>query len=209
MKAALVIFNKMTLLDFVGFYDPVTRLQSMQLMPDFEWSTCALDQVVTDDRGVKVEATSVDRTLAEYDVLFVPGGIGTRSLQKDKAFIEWLSSFPSTGLVVSVCTGALLLGAAGFLKGKRATTHPSALKELTPYCQSVVQQRIVDEGSVITASGVAAAIDLGLYVVERIAGPETRARIATQMDYPYIPNETTVAKRDSSIPTIHSVPRRS
>ncbi len=70
MKAALVIFNKMTLLDFVGFYDPVTRLGSMGLMPDFEWSICALDQTVTDDRGVKVEASSVCQSLTAYDLLF-------------------------------------------------------------------------------------------------------------------------------------------
>ncbi len=189
MKAAFIVFNKMTLLDFVGFYDPVTRLQSMRLMPDLEWSICAFDQTVTDDRGVKIEAARVGESLAEYDLLFVPGGIGTRSLQTDNTFIEWLRTFPTTGLAVSVCTGALLLGAAGFLKGKRATTHPTALKELTPYCDAVVQQRIVDEGNVITAGGVATSIDLGLYVVERIAGAETRARIATQMDYPYFPSE--------------------
>lgn len=185
MNAALVGFNKMTCLDFVGFYDPVTRLRSMQLMPDFEWTICALTQTVTDDRGVTIEATGVGEPLAEYDLLFVPGGIGTRALQKDKAFIDWLRSFPTTGLAVSVCTGALLLGAAGFLKGKRATTHPSALQDLVPYCQEVVKQRIVDEGNVITAGGVAASIDLGLYVVERLAGPAVRTRIAIQMDYPY------------------------
>lgn len=185
MKVALVVFDKMTALDFVGFYDPVTRLRSMQLMLDFEWTICALTQTVTDDRGVTIEATGVGEPLAEYDLLFVPGGIGTRVLQRDKTCIEWLRSFPATGLAVSVCTGALLLGAAGFLKDKRATTHPSALQDLAPYCQEVVKQRIVDEGSVITAGGVAASIDLGLYVVERLAGPEARRRIAIQMDYPY------------------------
>ncbi|MCC6968379.1 MAG: DJ-1/PfpI family protein [Nitrospira sp.] len=209
MKTALVIFNNMTFLDFVGFYDPVTRLRSMQVMPDFEWTICALDQTVTDDRGVKIEAASVGKPLGEYDLLFVPGGIGTRSLQKDRAFIEWLRSFPATGLAVSVCTGALLLGATGLLKGKRATTHPSALKDLAPYCQEVVNQRIVDEGNVITAGGVAASIDLGLYVVERLAGPDTRARIATQMDYPYFPNDKTAMRMDPRNLALDSLSRRS
>lgn len=209
MNATLVIFNNMTALDFVGFYDPVTRLKRMQIMPDFSWKICALTPTVTDDRGLTFEADSVEQSLADYDMLFVPGGIGTRSLQIDRAFIEWLRSFPATGVAVSVCTGALLLGAAGFLKGKRATTHPRALTDLAPYCQEVVEQRIVDEGSVITAGGVAASIDLGLYVVERLAGLGTRARIATQMDYPYFPSGTTVTQRESIIPTIHSVPRRS
>jgi cyclohexyl-isocyanide hydratase len=89
-------------------------------------------------------------------------------------------------LKTSVCTGALLLGAAGFLAGKRATTHPNAFEELKPYCATVIAaRRIVDEGEVVTARGVTASIDLGLHLVERIAGREARARIAKQMDYPY------------------------
>jgi cyclohexyl-isocyanide hydratase len=79
----------------------------------------------------------------------------------------------------------LLLGAAGFLRGKRATTHPSALKGLEPYCQSVVRERVVDDGDTITAGGVSSAIDAGLHLVQRLAGPDARARVAAQMDYPY------------------------
>ena len=86
---------------------------------------------------------------------------------------------------MSVCTGALLLGAAGFLRGRRATTHPNAYKELEPYCGTVVHDRVVDEGDVITARGVSSAIDAGLHVVQRIAGADARMRIAAQMDYPY------------------------
>lgn len=88
-------------------------------------------------------------------------------------------------LKISVCTGALLLGAAGFLQGTRATTHPGALKELEQYCREVVQERVVDEGDTITAGGVSSAIDVGLHLVERLAGPDARVRIAAQMDYPY------------------------
>jgi cyclohexyl-isocyanide hydratase len=79
----------------------------------------------------------------------------------------------------------LLLGAAGFLRQKRATTHPGALKELEQYCPAVVRERVVDEGDTITAGGVSASLDAGLHVVQRLAGPAARARIAVQMDYPY------------------------
>jgi cyclohexyl-isocyanide hydratase len=106
-------------------------------------------------------------------------------LQQEPDFIEWLQTFDATRLKVSVCTGSLLLGAAGYLKGKRATTHPTSLKELEPYCAAVEAARIVDEGDVITAGGVSASIDAGLYVVERLAGSEARNRITRQMDYPY------------------------
>ena len=88
-------------------------------------------------------------------------------------------------LKTSVCTGSLLLGAAGFLTGKRATTHPGAYKELEPYCATVVQQRIVDEGALVTGGGVSTSIDLGLHIVERLVGKDARTRVAKQMDYPY------------------------
>lgn len=185
MKAALVVFDRMTALDFVGFYDPVTRLRSMGIRDDFEWNICALTPTVTDDRGLQFRANRVQPALDSYDLVFVPGGFGTETLRYDREFIEWLRTAERASLKVSVCTGALLWGAAGFLEGRRATTHPSAYQELAPYCAEVVSDRVVDAGDVVTAAGVAAAIDLGLYVVQRVAGEAARARIAAQMDYPY------------------------
>ena len=185
MKIAFVVFDRMTSLDFIGFYDPVTRLKSMKIMDDLEWRVCATTQHVADDRGLRIEANAVAESLSSYDMLFVPGGFGTRSLQHDRSFVDWLKSAESARLKVSVCTGALLFGAAGFLEGRRATTHPSAYKELEPYCASVLHDRVVDEGGVVTAGGVSSAIDAGMHVVEKLAGAEARARIAVQMDYPY------------------------
>ena len=187
MKAALIIFDHMTILDFIGFYDPITRLKSMNVIPDFEWRICSSKRQVTDDRGsgLGIIADSTGEPLEGYDLLFVPGGFGTRTLQHDTEFMEWLKSAAPVKLKTSVCTGALLLGAAGYLRGKQATTHPAALKELEPYCDAVLTKRVVDEGNVITAGGVSSSIDLGLHVVQRLAGAEARARIATQMCYPY------------------------
>jgi transcriptional regulator GlxA family with amidase domain len=189
MKAALVVFDNMTSLDFIGFYDPITRLKTMKFLPDFDWKICAhstqMGAQITDDRGLKITADSVGESLADYDLLFIPGGFGTRPLQRDAAFVAWIASAQNVKLKTSVCTGSLLLGAAGFLKGKRATTHPGAYKELEPYCAAVVQQRIVDEGGIITGGGVSTSIDLGLHVVQRLVGADARARMAKQMDYPY------------------------
>ena len=185
MKAAFVLFDNMTTLDFVGFYDAVTRLKTMKFMDDFAWKLCARSSTVTDDRGLKISVDSVGESLAGYDLLFIPGGFGTRPLQHDQAFVDWIKTAQDVKLKTSVCTGSLLLGAAGFLKGKRATTHPGAYQELEPYCATVLQQRIVDEGPVITGGGVSTSIDLGLHVVQRLVGAEARARIAKQMDYPY------------------------
>ncbi len=185
MKAALVVFDRMTSLDFIGFYDPITRLKSMKIMEDFEWRICSVTRRVVDDRGLGLEADAVAEPLDSYDMVFVPGGFGTRSLQRDGSFVDWLKTARSAPLKMSVCTGALLFGAAGFLQGRRATTHPSAYEELEPYCAAVVKERVVDEGDIITARGVSSAIDLGLHVVQRLAGADARDRVAAQMDYPY------------------------
>lgn len=130
-------------------------------------------------------ADSVNEPLEHYDLVVVPGGLGTRALIHDDEFVQWLRTSEPCRLKVSVCTGALLLGAAGFLKNKRATTHPSAFRELEPFCDCVLDERIVDEDDVITARGVTAGIDLGLHLVERLAGRDARAHIAKQMDYPH------------------------
>ena len=185
MKSAFVAFDGMTSLDFIGFYDPVTRLKSMKIIEDFDWCICATKRYVRDDRGLRMEADTVNERLDSYDLLFVPGGFGTRNLQTDPGFIDWLKGAEPVPLKVSVCTGALLLGAAGFLRGRRATTHPTAYQDLEPYCGTVVRERVVDEGDIITARGVSSAIDMGLHLVQRLAGVDARERIAVQMDYPY------------------------
>lgn len=194
MKIAFVVFNGLTTLDFIGIYDPLTRLKTMGFMPDLEWDICAYTDIVKDDRGLIMVPTAIQEPLQSYDVLVVPGGYGTRTLIHDKNFIEWIQTAEPCKLKISVCTGALLLGAAGFLKGKRATTHPSALQELTPFCQRVLENRIVDEGNIITAGGVSSGIDEGLYVVERMVGAEARSKIAKQMDYPYTLRPESVAQ---------------
>jgi len=186
MKTAFIIFDQMTALDLIGVYDPLTRLKTMDFLPEFAWKICAFTQAVSDDRGLRFIPDTVAEPLGEYDMLVVPGGFGTRALQHDSAFTDWLQSAEPVKLKTSVCTGALLLGSAGFLKGKQATTHPGAFDELKPYCAAVVDRRVVDEGGAVTAGGVTSSIDLGLHLVERLAGSQARVRIARQMDYPYV-----------------------
>jgi transcriptional regulator GlxA family with amidase domain len=186
-RVAFVVYNGMTALDFVGVYDALTRLRTMRLVADFEWDVCAFTVEVTDGSGLRFVPSRVGGSLADYDWVIVPGGFGSRALVKDEAFIAWLETAAACKLRASVCTGSVLLGAAGFLEGKRATTHRMAFDELRPYCEQVVDERIVDEGDVITARGVTSAIDLGLYLCEKVAGRDVRERIAAQMDYPYYP----------------------
>ena len=186
MKIAFIIYNGMTTLDFVGVYDPVTRLRTMGYVRNLEWDIYSHTKRVKDNTGLAVLPTKVNKSLKNYDMVFVPGGLGSKKLIKDKGFIEWLKTARDSNLKVSVCTGSLLLGAAGFLKGKKATTHPNAFNELKRFCSQVVDQRIVDEGDVITARGVTSSIDLGLYLCEKLAGREAKEKIRKQMDYPHI-----------------------
>ena len=118
----------------------------------------------------------------------VPGGLGTRKLQHDGDFTEWLQSGESAPLKVSVCTGALLLGKAGLLDGLDATTHHVAfdlLRETVPTATVHEHRRFVDNGRIITSAGIAAGIDMSLHVVERLLGQDVAAATARQMEYPW------------------------
>jgi transcriptional regulator GlxA family with amidase domain len=135
--------------------------------------------------GATLRTNIVRPDLSQFDVLVIPGGPSTRVLEKDAGVIEWLRTFPSNRLVVSVCTGALLLGAMGRLHGKRATTHASAIDRLPEYGASLAPGRVVRDGQVITSGGVTAGIDAGLYVVRHLMGEEVMTKTARQMEHTY------------------------
>ncbi len=183
MKIAFIIYNEMTALDFIGVYDPLTRLKGMGFLKNLKWDICSYTRKIKDNTGLVFIPTKVNKSLKNYDMVIVPGGFGSRKLARDKGFIRWLKTAEDCKFIVSVCTGSLLLGEAGFLKGKKATTHPGAFKELKRFCSKVVNKRIVDEGDVITARGVISSIDLGLYLCEKLAGKKTREKIRKQMDH--------------------------
>jgi cyclohexyl-isocyanide hydratase len=185
IKLAFVIFDNMTALDFIGLYDPLTRLKRMGFLPELRWDICAFTETVTDDRGLKFMPTKDQAPFAGYDWLVVPGGNGTQQLQHAAAVMAWLHTARGCPWKVSVCTGSLLLGAVGYLQGKAATTHPKFFEALPPYCAEVLEQRVVESGDVITGRGGTSAIDLGLYLCEKVAGEAVTEQIRTQMDYPY------------------------
>ena len=183
MNIAFIIYDGMTALDFIGVYGAVTRLKTMGFRQDIQWDICAYTPQVKDGSGLIFAPTKVGTSLQNYDLVIVPGGFSTRELVNDENFIAWLKTAAPCQLKASVCTGSLLWGKASFLAGKQATTHPMAYDDLKPYCASVVDQRVVDSGDIITARGVTSSIDLGLYLCEKFAGHEVKERIRKQMDY--------------------------
>ena len=183
MKIAYILFNKITLLDFIGVYDAVLRLKTMNYIPDLQWDLCALTEKVSDESGLTLLPTKTGRSLESYDALVVPGGRGTRILQHDTDFIAWLRTASPEAWKISVCTGSLLLGAAGFLQNKKATTHFNYYEALQAYCKEVVTDRVVEDGNVITAGAVSSSIDLGLYLCTKWAGADAANEIRKRMDY--------------------------
>ncbi len=185
MKMAFIFFDNMTMLDFAGFHNAITWLKKRNILEDLSWDFCGNKEEVTDDRGMIIRMNRVMPNLGEYDLLFVPGGQATRQLIHDQEFVRWIQTAQDVKYKVSVCTGALILGAAGFTKDKIITTNPLALAELIPYCKEVVKVRAIRDGDLFTGGGITASVDLGLYFIETITDQETAVEIQKLMDYPY------------------------
>jgi transcriptional regulator GlxA family with amidase domain len=183
MKIAYIIFDGMTMLDLVGVYDPVSRLRSIQFIPDLSWDFCSTKAEVKDSFGFTTKSDKTYPDLSTYDVIIVPGGGGTRKLTIDKNFIDWLSTATNVPLKCSVCTGSLLLGAAGFLEGKNATTHFDEYENLKQYGCRILQQKIVEDGDIITSGAVSCSLHLGLYLVNKWCGPQAAKSIRGWMDF--------------------------
>ena len=183
-RIAFLVFPRLTFLDFVGAYDALRRVATMSVDPGVSHRIIGTGPEIADETGLVVKPDSVYEDLGGFDLLYVPGGFGTRALADDRRLLDYLMSWGGERPLASVCTGALLLGRAGYLKDLRATTHHRAYDLLRPLCREVVtDRRIVDEGRVVTAGGVASSLDLGLYLVEKFWGAEARQKIAAQMEY--------------------------
>jgi cyclohexyl-isocyanide hydratase len=193
-RIALLAFPGMTLLDLVGPLDALSRIATMGFDPTTTCEVVALARrreegdadadppVVWSAWGGELVTARYRPSLDSFDVLVVPGGPATHVLERDEFAIAWLQTFPLNRIAASVCTGSLLLGAAGRLQGKRATTHHTMMAELERFGAIPVAERVVDEGQLVTAGGVTSGIELGLHLVKRLAGDEAHAKIAAQME---------------------------
>jgi transcriptional regulator GlxA family with amidase domain len=179
---AIPLFERVTVLDAVGPYEVLQRLPGAVV----RFVGAAPGTVRADNGmlGLSVDATYED--VPTPDVIVVPGGVGTRPLLRDERVLRWLrDAHESTRFTTSVCTGALLLAAAGVLDGIDATTHWENGDELAALGARPVRQRIVERGRIITAAGVSAGIDMALLLAARLTD-ETTAR-ALQLIVEYDP----------------------
>lgn len=179
MQIAILLFEKLAAQDAVGPYEV------FRCVPGWDVSFVGLRAgEVRSEGGLGL---SVDRTLeetAEADIVLVPGGRGSDALLDDEAVLSWLREIDAgTKWTTSVCTGALILGAAGLLKGKRATSNWLALDQLPKYGAEAIGGRWVEDGKTITAAGVTAGIDMALHLVGREAGPEVAQAVQLGIEY--------------------------
>ena len=151
--------------------------------------TVAENSPITARNGLSVNADHWLDACPKPDLLLVPGGIGTREQMNNGPLIDWIQRTAGEAeLVLSVCTGALLLGKAGLLDGLEMTTHHVAydlLRETVPTGTVHEDRRFVDNGKFITSAGIAAGIDMSLHVVERLLGGEVARATARRMEYPW------------------------
>ncbi|MBQ0878459.1 DJ-1/PfpI family protein [Streptomyces sp. RT42] len=180
MQIAIVLFDRFTALDAVGPYETLGRL------PDAETVFVAeqAGPVRTDTGNL---ALTADRTLADVpapDIVVVPGGPGQTPQMENAALLDWLRAADATSTwTTSVCTGSLLLAAAGLLKGRRATSHWLALDLLGRFGAEPTGERVVTDGKYVTAAGVSSGIDMGLTLLGRIAGDDHARAVQLLTEY--------------------------
>ncbi len=181
MQIAIGLYPEFTALDAIGPYQVLTQVPGVDVV------LCAAKTGrLSDDNGLlhfDIEHTFAD--VRSPDVLLVPGGFVTRRLARDRdPIVDWIAlAHEHTTHTTSVCTGALLLGAAGLLEGLDATTHWYAYDELASYGARPTEQRVVRQGKIWTAAGVSAGIDLALTLVAEIWGAEVSQAIQLGIEY--------------------------
>jgi transcriptional regulator GlxA family with amidase domain len=180
MEIAILLFDKLAAQDAIGPYEV------MRNVPGWEVRFVAKEKgdTRTEDGALGLIADYALEEIDSPDIVLVPGGIGSRPLLDDEPLLEWLRAVDArTKWTTSVCTGSLVLGAAGLLQGKRATSNWLLLDALRQYGADPVGGRWVEDGKTITAAGVTAGIDMALHLVAREVGPEVAQAVQLGIEY--------------------------
>ena len=178
-RIGMLIFPRLTQLDMTGPYEVLARLPDTQV--DLVAKT--MDPVTT-DRGMQIVPTVTYETCPPLDIVMVPGGPGQQDLREDEAALSFLrKQAAGAKYVTSVCTGSLVLAAAGLLKGKRATCHWAAIEHLALLGAIPTKERVVVDGDVVTGAGVASGIDFALTLASILEGEAVAREIQLQIEY--------------------------
>ncbi len=180
MQIAITLFDRFTALDAVGPYELLSRAPGAEVVFVAERT----GPVANDTGSLHLVA---HKTLAEVlypDLVIVPGGPGQSDQMENGTLLGWLrTADTATTWTTSVCTGSLLLAAAGLLEGRRATSHWLALEALKQFGAEPTGERVVFDGKYVTAAGVSSGIDMGLALLGRIAGDDTARSVQLLTEY--------------------------
>lgn len=180
MKIAVLLFDKMTALDAVGPYEVLSRLPGARV----QFLAERAGPVTTDTGFLTLMAENAISDVTEADILLVPGGPGDEIVRKNEETLAWIRNVhEGTTYTTSVCTGSLILGAAGLLKGLRATTHWARLDALREFGAEPTGERVVEQGKIITAAGVSSGIDMALRLAQKIAGDDFAQGLQLGIEY--------------------------
>jgi transcriptional regulator GlxA family with amidase domain len=179
-RIAILIFDELTALDAIGPYEVLSRIPGVELR--FVAKEAGTKRTDTGALGVEADLALGD--LVDPDVVLVPGGQGNRPLLDDAEVLDWLrTAHEGTTWTTSVCTGALVLAAAGILDGRRATTHWAYMERLASLGAEPVSERVVEDGKIMSAAGVSAGIDMALTLAARMAGEVVAQAIQLGIEY--------------------------
>jgi transcriptional regulator GlxA family with amidase domain len=179
IEIAILIFDNYTALDVIGPYEVLSKI------PDSKIFITAVNQgLYKDIKGLKISADYSIKDITNPDILVIPGGFGIDSILNNREIITWIQTAHKTSIwTVSVCSGALLLGAAGILENCKATTHWNRIDQLKEFKAIPVHERYVREGKIITSAGVSAGIDMSLYLLSLIVNENFAKAIQLGMEY--------------------------
>ncbi|HYM55543.1 MAG TPA: DJ-1/PfpI family protein [Solirubrobacteraceae bacterium] len=180
MKIAIPLYDRLTALDAIGPYEVLSRLPGASV----SFVAAEPGPVRTDNGMLTLLAERSIDEVAEPDIVLVPGGPGEVAARAGEPLLEWLRKVDETSTwTTSVCTGSLILAAAGLLDGRRATTHWLAFDELRRLGAELVSERVVFDGKIVTAAGVSAGIDMALTLAAAIAGEQVAQAIQLGIEY--------------------------
>ena len=187
-RVAILIFDDVEILDFCGPYEVFGVTGRDDGSKPFEVYTVAEEQKPIIARNqLSINPQYNISNCPQPEILLVPGGYGTRREMNNPVLIDWIKAYSQKAeLVLSVCTGALLLAKAGLIDGLAATTHYEALdllREVAPKTEVRDNDRIVDNGRIILSAGISAGIDMSLHVVAKLLGKEEAVATAKYMEY--------------------------
>ena len=205
MDIAIPLYDRFTALDAVGPYDVLSRIPGATV----SFIAAEPGPLRTENGMLALVADRALEELPEPEVIVVPGGLGTRALLDDERMIGWIRhAHESSRYTTSVCTGSLLLGAAGILRGLEATTHWLELETLERFGARPTSRRVIEQGKVITAAGVSSGIDMALLLAARLTSDEVAEAIQLAIEYdpePPFDSGSTAKARPETVDLVRNV----